>query len=187
MKSNEFNTLYPPYENKIGLMNKLLRLLWNICYYILFRPWILPVFNKWRSCVLRIFGAKIGKGTIVHASVHVWAPWNLEIGYRSAVGPYSNLYNPALIKIGSKCVISQYSYLCAASHDITDKKNPLITSPIIIEDRAWVATDAFVSMGVTIGEGAVIGARACVFKDVESWTVVGGNPAKFIKKREIKL
>ena len=56
----------------------------------------------------------------------------------------------------------------------------------MIENRAWVAADAFVCMGITIGEGAVVGARAAVFKNVEPWTVVGGNPAKVIKKREIK-
>ena len=82
--------------------------------------------------------------------------------------------------------MSQGAYLCTASHDISDSLNPLVTAPIIIEDQAWVAADAFVSMGVTVGQGAVIGARACVFKDVEPWTVVGGNPAKFIKRREIK-
>ena len=63
---------------------------------------------------------------------------------------------------------------------------PLKIAPITIGDRAWVAADAFVGMGVTIGEGAVVGARAAVFKDVEPWTVVGGNPAKFIKKRVMK-
>ena len=95
-------------------------------------------------------------------------------------------YNVALVKIGANTTVSQGAYLCTASHDISDSLNPLVTAPIIIEDQAWVAADAFVSMGVTVGQGAVIGARACVFKDVEPWTVVGGNPAKFIKRREIK-
>ncbi|MDR2683898.1 MAG: putative colanic acid biosynthesis acetyltransferase, partial [Prevotellaceae bacterium] len=81
---------------------------------------------------------------------------------------------------------SQRAFLCTASHDITKPDMPLITAPIIIEDQAWIAADAFIGMGVTIGQGAVVGARAAVFKDVEPWTVVGGNPAKFIKKREIK-
>lgn len=64
--------------------------------------------------------------------------------------------------------------------------NPLITAPIVIEDQAWVAAGTFIGMGVTIGQGAVVGARAAVFKSVEPWTVVGGNPAKFIKKWVIK-
>ena len=67
-----------------------------------------------------------------------------------------------------------------------DKENPLITASITIHSFAWVAADAFVGMGVTIGEGAVVGARAVVFKDVEPWTIVGGNPAKDLKKRIIK-
>ena len=83
-------------------------------------------------------------------------------------------------------VVSQGAYLCAASHDITNPLNPLITAPIHIGSFAWIAAEAFVNMGITIGEGAVVGARAAVFKDVDPWTVVGGNPAKFIKKRIIK-
>ena len=61
----------------------------------------------------------------------------------------------------------------------------MITAPILIEDQAWIAADAFVGMGVTIGQGAVVGARAAVFKNVEPWMIVGGNPAKPIKKRVI--
>ena len=95
-------------------------------------------------------------------------------------------YNVDIIRIGANTTVSQGAYLCTASHDITNPLNPLITAPIIIEDQAWIAADAFVSMGVTIGQGAVVGARAAVFKDVEPWTVVGGNPAKFIKKRILK-
>ncbi len=83
-------------------------------------------------------------------------------------------------------IVSQKTYICTASHDITHSLHPLITAPIIIEDQAWIAADAFIGMGVTIGQGSVVGARSSVFKDVEAWTVVGGNPAKFIKRRQLK-
>lgn len=89
-----------------------------------------------------------------------------------------------MVIIGDNSVVSQGAFLCTAGHDITDSKHTLITAPIIIGDTAWVAADAFVNMGVTIGEGAVVGARAAVFKDVNPWTVVGGNPARFIKERK---
>ena len=62
---------------------------------------------------------------------------------------------------------------------------PLLQSPITLKDNSWVAAEAFVGPGVTIGEGAVVGARAAVFRNVEPWNVVGGNPAKFIKRRVI--
>jgi len=63
---------------------------------------------------------------------------------------------------------------------------PVITAPIRIERRAWVAADTFVGPGVTIGEGAVVGARASVFRDVDPWTVVGGNPARILKKYHLE-
>ncbi|GAB7257500.1 LbetaH domain-containing protein [Polaribacter sp. OB-PA-B3] len=173
------------YQNKLGVKNKLARLLWWFVWNLLFRPFSMPLFKKWRILLLKIFGAKIGKGCKVMASVKIWAPWNLELGDYVAIGFNSFCYNPAKIIVGNRVSISQRAHLCSASHDITKKNNPLITAPIVIKDRAWVAADTFVGMGVTIGEGAVVGARASVFKDVDSWTVVGGNPAKFIKKRVI--
>jgi len=95
-------------------------------------------------------------------------------------------YSVAPIRIGAHAVVSQYSYLCSASHDYELPDFPLVTGPIVVAEGAWVAADAFVGMGVTIGAGAVVGARASVFKDVEPWTVVGGNPARFIKKRVMR-
>ena len=82
--------------------------------------------------------------------------------------------------------MSQGAFLCSASHNITDPHHALITAPIVLEDQVWVAAEAFVGMGVTVHEGAVIGARAVVVKDVDPWTVVAGNPAKFIKQRVIE-
>ena len=97
-----------------------------------------------------------------------------------------NCYNVALIRIGANTTVSQGAFLCTASHDITNPLNPLITAPIVIEDQAWIGAKAYIGMGVTIMQGAVVGATASVYKNVEPWTVVGGNPAKFIKKRILK-
>ena len=135
---------------------------------------------------MRIFGAKIGKHCKIRSSVKVWAPWNIELKDYVAIGHNAELYSVDKIIIGSKVAISQGAYICTASHDITTHSKPLITASIKIDSFSWVAADAFVGMGVTIGEGAVVGARAAVFKDVEPWTIVGGNPAKFIKERIIK-
>ena len=174
------------YKNKIGIKNKILRTLWHIIYIVLFYPFSGPLFYHWRVLLLRMFGAKIGKHCKIRSSVKVWAPWNIVLGDYVALGPGVELYSVDKIVIGTKVAISQKTYICTASHDITQKGNPLITAPIYIHNFAWVAADAFVGMGISIGEGAVVGARAAVFKDVEPWTVVGGNPAKFIKKRVLK-
>jgi len=137
----------------------------------------------WRLFLLRMFGAQIGSGCKIHSSVRVWAPWNLKVGQRTAIGPYVECYNPGKIIIGNKVTISQRAHLCSASHDYTKKENPLITRQIIIQDHSWVAADAFVAMDVTIGEWAVVGARAVVIKDVKPHAIVVGNPAIMIKER----
>ncbi len=95
-------------------------------------------------------------------------------------------YNVAPVIIGANTTVSQKSYLCTASHDITKSNLPLITAPIIIEDQVWVGSDVFIGMGVTIGQGTVVGARASVYKSVAPWKVVGGNPAKVLKERVVE-
>ena len=92
-------------------------------------------------------------------------------------------YSVDEIKIGDQATVSQGVKLCAASHDISSKIMELTYAPIVVGDNAWIAGWSIILPGVTIGEGAVVAAGSVVTKDVEPWTAVGGNPAKFIKKR----
>ncbi len=174
------------YRNEWGIKDKLKRACWNITYTLAFRPFGLSLFNFWRLFLLRLFGAKLHPTVHIYSSVHIWAPWNLEMDAYSCLAPHVDCYNTDLIKIGAHTIISQKSYLCASSHDISTPYHLLITAPIVIEDQVWIAAEAFIAMGVRIKQGAVVGARSCVFKDIELWTVVGGNPAREIKKRILK-
>ena len=171
------------YNSSFSLSNKLARVTWNLCYWILFRPFNLGVFKNWRSGVLRFFGSKISRNANIYASAKIWAPWNLEVGTHSSIGPQADIYNHGKIVIGNHTVISQKAYLCASSHDFKLPNFPLILKPILISDQVWIAADVFIGPGVQIGEGTVVGARAAVFKNTEPWTVVGGNPANYIKDR----
>ena len=90
------------------------------------------------------------------------------------------------IFLGPRVTVSQYSFLCSASHDYTLRSMPLVTAPIRIEADAWVTADVFIGPGVTVGEGAVVGARSSVFRSVKPWTVVAGNPAKDIGPRKMQ-
>lgn len=175
------------YQNSLSLKHQIVRFAWNIVWGVFARPFPRSIGSGWKRFLLRLFGAQLAEGVVVYSSAKVYYPKNLKMDRYSCLASDVDCYNVDIIHIGANTTISQGAFLCTASHDITNPLNPLITAPIIIEDQAWVAADAFIAMGVTIGEGAVIGARACVFKNVEPWTVVGGNPAKFIKKREIKL
>lgn len=165
--------------------HRLKRICWAIINKSVFRICGGRIGWPLRKLILQAFGAKIDKKAYIYANCIIFAPWNLCVG-RACIGPNTEIYNKAPISIGDDSVISQGSFLCAASHDITSVMLPLKTAPITIKNNVWVASDAFVGMGVTLGDGAVVGARAAVFKDVEPWNVVGGNPAKVIKKRVVK-
>jgi len=178
------NSKFEKYKDSIPIRDKIARKLWIIISFIFFKPFSLPFFNKWRINILRIFGADIGIGSIIHSSAYIPAPWNLSVGDISCIGPNVKLHFGKTI-IGSKVTISQRAYLCSASHLISSLNTPFVSGTIIINDFAWIAAEAFVMMNVTIGEGAIVGARAAVFRNVDPWTVVGGNPAKFIKIRII--
>jgi len=174
------------YKNSLSRKNQFMRFLWTIVWFFCARWLPRSLGNGWKIFLLRIFGAKIHKKAVVYSSVRVYMPWNLDMDAYSCLAPEVDCYNADLVKIGAHSTVSQKSYLCTASHDITKSNNPLITAPIIIEDQAWIGASVFVGMGVTIGQGAVVGATASVYKNVEPWTIMGGNPAKFIKKRIIK-
>ncbi len=167
------------------LWNKCGRGLWGIVWCLLFRPSPRPL-HAWRRLLLKVFGARIDRGAKVASSCRIWAPWNLEMGRFSCLGEKVDCYCVGRIRLGNDVVVSQYSYLCSATHDPSDPRFKLVTAPITIEDQAWVAADVFVGPGVTVGEGSVVGARASAYKDVPAWTIVGGNPAKPIRKRELR-
>jgi len=120
----------------------------------------------------------------VYPSARIWAPWNLEIGDESGVADGVTLYSQGRITLGKRVVVSQGSYLCAGTHDFEQPGFPLITAPIVIHDHVWIAAQAFVHPGVTIGEGCVVGARSVVTKDLPAWMVCSGFPAKPLRERK---
>ena len=178
---NETKIDLSQYHNALSRKNQVIRLLWTVVWGLLARPLPRSVGSGWKRWLLRLFGARIAPTAIVYSSAKVYYPANLTMEAYSCIASDVDCYNVAPIIIGANSTVSQGAYLCTASHDISDPLNPLITAPIVI-----VAAGAFVGMGVTIGQGAVVGARAAVFKSVEPWSVVGGNPAKFLKKRILK-
>ena len=167
-----------------SLGNRLFRALWMVCWLVAarFTP---PPLHAWRRLVLRAFGARIGRGARVHGSVSVWLPTNLELGDNVLIGPGVRLYNQGQISIGSKSVISQRAHLCASTHDVRDPLFQLVLRPIAIGRQCWVAAEAFVGPGVTMGDHAVLGARGALFEDAAPDAVYSGNPAVLVKPRRL--
>jgi putative colanic acid biosynthesis acetyltransferase WcaF len=163
--------------------NKLIRVLWGIIYYFIFRFSPVPLFG-FRRFVLRFFGAKIGNKVNVYPSAKIWLPSNLTIDDFSTLGPNVNIYNQGEIILGKNIIVSQGAYLCASTHDYNDELHPLILSPIFVKDKVWICSEAFVGPGVTIEEGTVLGARAVLNKNTIDWQIYAGNPAVLIKERK---
>ncbi len=172
------------YQNNLGRLHQIKRLMWTIVWCIFARPLPRSIGSPWKRFLLRLFGAKIHKTAVIYSSVKIYAPWNLIMEQYACLAPEVDCYNVDTIFIGAHSTVSQKSYLCTASHNITKPTNPLITLPIIIKDQVWIGAASYIGMGVEIGQGAVVGATASVYKNVNDWEIVGGNPAKFIKKRE---
>ena len=166
---------------------KVKRVIWNVTCALLFRPAVTPLFRKWRIALLKLFGAKVEWDANVYASVRVWAPWMLKMGHRACLGPEVVCYNQDWVVLEEDAIVSQYSYLCTAGHNVSLANTAdagLVTAPIVLRSKSWIGARAYIGMGVEISEGTVVGATASVYKNVGPWVVVGGNPAKVIKKRK---
>ncbi len=160
-------------------------LLWWLVQAIVF-PLTLHPMNGIRCWVLRLFGAQIGTGVIIRPTARFTYPWKVQIGDYSWIGDDVVLYSLDHIEMGQHCVISQNSYLCTGSHDISDPAFGLKTAPIQIENGVWVATDCFVAPGVQIGANAVIGARSSVFASMPMGYVCMGTPCHPKYPRKMK-
>jgi putative colanic acid biosynthesis acetyltransferase WcaF len=168
-----------------SLKNRLARVIWGIVYIIFFRFSPRPL-HRWRSFILRLFGAKIGKGVHVYPAVRIWAPWNLEIDDFSGVANNVILYSQGKISLGKYVVVSQGAHLCTGTHNYQVKGFPLISKPIFIGDYVWIAAEAFIHPGITIEEGVVVGARSVVTNHLPAWKVCAGNPCLVFKERVIR-
>jgi putative colanic acid biosynthesis acetyltransferase WcaF len=137
----------------------------------------------WRNLLLRFMGAKLGKAVRIYPSVDVFYPWNLEVGDYATIGPNVQVYSLGKVIIGAEALISQNVNLCAGTHDYRQSNLPLLKPPIRIGRGVWICADVFVGPGVTVGDFAILAARAVVVKDVEAQAIVAGNPARRIKYR----
>ena len=116
-------------------------------------------------------------------TARVTYPWKVKLGHHCWIGDNAELYSLGAITIGENAVISQRSYVCAATHNYRDITFPLVAKPVVVEREAWVAADCFIAPGVTVGAGAVVGARSTVLQSVAPATIVAGQPAQLKGQR----
>jgi putative colanic acid biosynthesis acetyltransferase WcaF len=156
--------------------------IWWIVQALVFgmSPQVCYGFRRW---ILRLFGAQVGRNALIRPSVKITYPWKVKIGAFCQIGDDVVIYSFAEIKIGDNSVISQKSYLCAGTHNFRSESFEIQAFPITIEDQVWLAADVFVAPGVTVGRGAVVGARSSVFNDLPPMMICTGSPARPVRPR----
>ncbi len=160
--------------------------LWWLVQAVFFHPSPQFLFG-WRRFLLRVFGARIGKDVHIRPSATITYPWKVSIGDYSWVGDDVVLYSLSEITIGSHSVVSQRSYLCAASHNYQRVSFDMQAGPISIGDQVWIATDVFVGPGVMVEDGCLVGARSSVFQDLPAGMICLGTPAVPVKPRPLSV
>lgn len=164
-----------------SIRERVAMLAWEACWTFLC-GWTPKPFNPWRLFWLKVFGARIDGRPFVHQRARVQIPWNITLHDGSCLGDRTNLYSLGEIEIGVRAIVAQEAYLCTGTHDLTKAHVPLKVGKLTIGDNAFVGARAFVLPGVSIGNGAVVGACSVVTKDVPSNTLVAGNPARVIRE-----
>ncbi len=157
-------------------------IVWSVVCVLFFR-WAPNRFAGWRRGLLRCFGADVAERCFVDRSVVVRCPWNLTLDSDSVVHHNVVLDCMGPITLGRGSRISQFSHLCTRTHDYRDASMKVLSRPIVIEEFVWVAADAYVGPGVTIGARTIVGARSSVIRDLPPDVTAVGEPARPLRSR----
>lgn len=163
----------------------LVRLVWYFTNVLLFKSsWFLPIAPK--RAILRLFGAKVGKGVVLKPCINIKYPWKLEIGEYTWIGENVWIDNLAEVKIGRHCCVSQGALLLCGNHNYSREGFDLMVGEILMEDGAWAGARSVLCPGTTLRTHAVLSAGSVASGELEAFTIYRGHPAKAVKKREIK-
>ncbi len=160
------------------------RTLWYFTNALFFLNPCFP-FRSPKPALLRLFGARVGKGVVIHPGVNIKFPWKLRIGEHCWIGQRAWLDNLDQLTIGDHVVISQGAMIIQGSHDYKKVDYPTYTRPVVLENGSWVGAGAIVTLGVTMKSHSVLAAGSMASKDLEPYTIYQGNPAQPVRERII--
>ena len=175
--------LYKKKKSKISTI--LVKLIWDFSGKPLFASFLPGTY--WRKFILRIFGAKIGKGGKIKTNVKISEPWNLLIGDHCWIGENVWIDNLALVKIGNRVCISQGAYLCTGNHNYKKDLFNLILKKIVIEDDCWIAAKSIIAPGSILKRGSISFMGSVVSGILVEDGIYKGNPAKLLKSKDDKI
>jgi putative colanic acid biosynthesis acetyltransferase WcaF len=176
---------YNPIQTSEGsFLLKIKIRLWAVINRSVFRysPFFCRGFRRW---LLVLFGSSVSPSSSINRKAIIDYPWNLVIGNKSSIGRDSWIIAIDRVEIGEKTCIAPQVKIISGSHEIDSPGFNAITKPIKIGSCCWIGVGATILCGVSVGDWVIIGACSVVTKNIEPWNIVAGNPARFIKKREI--
>lgn len=153
---------------------------------IIFLKSAFPFSSTLKCYLLKLFGAKLGKGIRIKPSINIKFPWKLTVGDDTWIGENVWIDNLELVTIGSNCCLSQGVLILTGSHDVMKASFDYISGPIVLEDGVWLGAKSIVTSGVVCGSHSVLGAGSVGDKNLEPFTIYKGNPALPVLKRKIK-
>lgn len=172
------NDWYNPGAGKIKIA------LWHFVSAVFFINHLSAI-SSIKVSLLRMFGAKVGRGVVIKQSVRIKYPWLLEIGDFAWIGECVWIENHALVKIGANACVSQGAMLLCGNHDYRKPTFDLITGPITLEEGAWIGAQSTVCPGVTCKSHSVLSVGSVASKDLEAYSIYRGNPAVKVRERGI--
>jgi len=165
---------------------RLKQLLWYIMSRIFVNTY-LPFPMSVKRLILGMFGAKIGPNVVIKPKVNIKYPWFLTVESNTWIGEKVWIDNLTMVNIGANVCLSQGCMLLTGNHNYTKRAFDLIVKPIHIGDGAWIGAQSTVCPGVTVGSHAVLTVSSVATKEMNPYSIYQGNPAVFVKRREITL
>jgi putative colanic acid biosynthesis acetyltransferase WcaF len=156
--------------------------LWVLCKCAFFlNPFPWP--SALRVFLLRLFGGRMGREVVIRSGVNISFPWRFVTGDYVWIGEDVSILSLAPVTLGSHVCISQKAFLCTGSHAWDTETFDLQVLPITVEDKVWIAAQAFIGPGVRIGQGSIVGAGTVLMKTMPANSMAKGNPALITAKR----
>lgn len=166
--------------------NFIIRLLWYYTNIFFFNNGLFP-FSGLKRFLLRLFGAKVGKGVVIKPYVNIKYPWRLKIGNYSWIGENAWIDNLADVEIGNNVVISQGALLLCGNHNFKKSTFDLIIAPIVLKDGVWIGAKSVVTAGVTCNKNSVLTVSSVASKNLEENGIYRGSPAEKVSIRKIEI
>ena len=172
------------YDQRESAQPSVKDILWYVSNLFFFQSRLLPWYSLKRF-FLRLFGARLGKGTVIKPGVNIKYPWKLEVGDHVWIGEGVWIDNLDKVTLGNHVCLSQGAMLLTGNHNYKRSTFDLIKGPIKLEDGVWIGAQAVVCPGVKAGTHAVLTVGSVATGDLESYSIYQGNPAQKVRGRVI--